>query len=44
MHSENLADHDLSRDLLKARKAACESDAERAGMDNLISFEEKHRE
>ena len=43
MHSEDLADHDLSSSYLSKRLEECMSEDERGDMNNLISFEEKHR-
>ncbi|KAI9633777.1 uncharacterized protein MKK02DRAFT_38436 [Dioszegia hungarica] len=43
MHSENISDHDLFASLLEKRSAEVQTEAERAALDNISSFEGKHR-
>lgn len=44
MHSESLADHDFGWKYLQARGAECVGEGEKQGVENVSSFELKHRE
>ena len=43
MHSEQLADHDISRQKLQQALDEAESDTEKAVINKMLDFEEKHR-
>jgi len=44
MHSESIADHDLSVSLLKQRRNESDSAEEINDIDGVVGFEENHRE
>jgi hypothetical protein len=43
MHSEDMADHDLFATLLQERRSTCVAEEEKKALENLASFEAKHR-